>query len=203
MEDSNGENDFEQKKGIILNKKKGHLFFLVGNSGSGKDSLLKEAIDNWPDNIPLIKIPKRYITRLPHETEPFHSVSKEIFFQLKNAGFFSLTWNIYGLFYGIPNDIDKWLDNGENVIINVSRSIIPEALKKYPNLQIIFIQVPFEITLNRLKNRGRELENDPVFKLRVKRAQDNQIMPEAHKIIMNVNSIQEGGTELRDFLIKF
>ena len=35
---------------------KGQLFFLVGNSGSGKDSLLAEALKLWPKDLPTVKI---------------------------------------------------------------------------------------------------------------------------------------------------
>ncbi len=181
----------------------GQLVFLVGNSGSGKDSLLKEAIKNWPPFASPIKIPRRFITRSPHDSEPFHSLSKQEFIELKQKNFFCLTWHIYGLDYGISNEIDDWLKYGDIVIINVSRSIIAQAKNKYPDLKVVFIKVPFEVTLNRIKQRGRESEDDPIFKARLERAKINQDIPDADFIIENTNSIQTGGLKLRDYLLQF
>ena len=66
---------------------------------------------------------------------------------MKNDHEFSLTWHIYDLDYGVPKIVENWLSDGNIVIINVSRTIIPLARIKFPNLKVIFVKVPFEITL--------------------------------------------------------
>ena len=181
----------------------GHLFFLVGNSGSGKDSLLREAMEQWPENYCPVRIPQRYITRPPHETEPFISVTSKEFKTMKQEGKFCLSWHIYDLDYGVPLEVLDWLKNGDLVVVNVSRSIIPEARKQYPELKVIFVQVPFEITLGRIKSRGRESEDDPVFKARVERARSHQSMPDADFIVGNIGALEIGGKKLKDYLIRF
>jgi ribose 1,5-bisphosphokinase len=181
----------------------GQLFFLVGNWGSGKDSLLKEALLHWPEDLSLVKIPKRYITRPPHETEPFYSVTKKEFEELKENGIFCLTWHIYDLDYGVPYTIVEWLEKGEIVVVNVSRTIIPDAREQFPDLKVLFVEVPYEITLARIKNRGREAEDDPVFKARVDRARKNQTLPEADFIIENTAALEIGGEKLRNYLVQF
>ncbi|MHA1719366.1 MAG: phosphonate metabolism protein/1,5-bisphosphokinase (PRPP-forming) PhnN [Promethearchaeota archaeon] len=183
--------------------KKGQLFFLIGNSGSGKDSLLNEVLSSWPKDFVSIKVPQRYITRPSHETEPFISVSKEKFIEMKNKNEFSLTWHIYDLDYGVPKIIEKWLSDGFNVIINVSRTIVPQARKKFPNLRVIFVKVPFEITLKRIKSRGREDENSEKFKMRVKRAKENQEYPEADFVIDNSGDLSFAVQKLKDYLLSF
>jgi ribose 1,5-bisphosphokinase len=179
----------------------GQLIFLVGNSGSGKDSLLKAALENWPEDIPEVRIPRRYITRPPHETEPFYSVSEEEFHKLDNQGKFCLTWHIYDLYYGVPKEILDWIDQGALVVVNVSRSIISEAKMKYPNLKVIFVKVPFEVTLQRIKSRGRESEDDPVFQKRVERARKNQDFPTADFIVDNAGDLLIGASKLREYLL--
>ncbi len=181
--------------------KKKMLFFLVGNSGSGKDSLINGVIQSWPDHLPSIRIPRRYITRPPHETEPFHAVSKDKFLQLQKEGKFCLSWHIYGLDYGIPIEILDWVDQGHLVVINVSRSIIKQARLQYPFLKVIFVRVPFAITLERIKNRGRESEDDPVFRDRVERAKKNQDLPDADFVVENDGPLEIGTKKLRDYLI--
>ena len=183
--------------------KKGELFLLIGNSGSGKDSILNEVLSSWPQNFTPIKVPQRYITRPSHETEPFFSVTPEEFKKMKNNNEFSLTWHIYDLDYGVPKIVENWLSDGKIVIINVSRNIIPQARKKFPDLKVIFVKVPFEITLARVKSRGREAENDEVFKERVKRAKQNQNFPGADIIIDNSGELQIAVKNFRNYLLSF
>ena len=109
---------------------------------------------------------------------------------MKNDHEFSLTWHIYDLDYGVPKIVENWLSDGNIVIINVSRTIIPQARKKFPDLKVIFVEVPYEITLARIKSRGREAENDKKFKDRVKRAKENQKFPGADIIIDNSGDLQ-------------
>ncbi len=182
---------------------KGNLFFIVGNSGSGKDSLLKEAMEQWPEDLEEIKVPRRYITRPPHETEPYHSVTEEKFKEMKTMGKFCLDWHIYDLYYGVPVEVENWLENGHLVVINVSRSIIEEAKKKYPDLKIIFVKVPLEITIERIKSRGRESEGDPEYKRRIDRARKKQNLPEADFVVENVGPLEENAQVLKKYLLKF
>ncbi len=101
----------------------------------------------------------RVITRPPSpETEDYESVDDETFLKWEKEGKFSLTWHIYGLHYGIRTEILEWMTQGHPVIINVSRKIIDNARKQFKNLRVIFVQVPFEITAARIKDRGRENE---------------------------------------------
>jgi ribose 1,5-bisphosphokinase len=186
-----------------MKKAKGQLFLIVGNSGSGKDSLIKEALKDWPPNAKKIHIPQRYITRPPHETEPFISVKPEEFVKLKTENKFCITWHIYELDYGVPMEICDILKNGENVLINVSRNIIPEARLKFPGVKVIFVYVPFEITSARLKNRGRESEDNPIFKERIERAKENQNLSDADFVVDNSGALEIGAKKLREYLLQF
>ena len=98
----------------------GQLFLIVGNSGSGKDTLLKEVLRQWPGSARPIRIPQRYITRPTHASEPFISVTSDEFEDLKHAGKFWLTWHVYNTAYGIPVTIFDGLKQGDSVIVNVS-----------------------------------------------------------------------------------
>jgi len=122
---------------------------------------------------------------------------------MKNNNEFSLTWHIYALDYGVPNIVENWLSDGNIVVINVSRTIIPEARKKFPDLKVIFVKVPFEITLARVKSRGREAEDDEMFKERVKRAKENQNFPSADIIIDNSGDLQIAVKNLRKYLLSY
>ena len=182
-------------------QKIGQLFLIVGNSGSGKDSLLKEVLRQWPASAKPIRIPQRYITRPAHASEPFISVTSEDFADLKQQGKFWLTWHVYDTDYGVPGTIINWLQQGDSVIVNVSRKIIPQARQLIPDLKVIFITVPLEVTLQRIKERSRESEDDPGFQQRLARAEKNQTLTEADFVVDNSVPLVTAAEELLNYMV--
>ncbi|KKK42077.1 hypothetical protein LCGC14_0882970 [marine sediment metagenome] len=161
----------------------GFIFLLVGNSGSGKDSIISGVMSKYPSSLKKLYSPKRYITRPPSEFEENISLIHEEFKDMQKKGSFALEWHIYGLNYGVSVEIEEWLKNGHPVIINVSRIIVEKAREKYKNIRVIFVEVPLDITIKRLKNRKRE--TDELLKERIDRARKNQKFPEADFIVDN------------------
>ncbi len=178
----------------------GTLYLIVGNSGSGKDSIISGIIEKYPSDLMQIITPKRYITRPPSEFERNISITPEEFKEMEKKGKFALKWYIYDLHYGIPIEIEKWLEKGHPVIINVSRTIVEEAREKYSNVKVIFIEVPFEITYQRIKDRKRETED--LLKKRIERARENQKFPEADFVIDNSGNLNDAITECLNYLIQ-
>ncbi len=176
------------------------LFFVVGNSGSGKDTLIQEVIEMYPKELKSIKIPVRVITRPPSpETEDYESIDEETFLKWKDEGKFALTWYIYGLHYGIRSEILEWMLNGHPVIINVSRKIIESARKKFESLKVIFVHVPFEITSARIKERGRE--DEQAMKARLERARKNQNLPSADFVVDNSGDLKTAAKTMLDYIL--
>ncbi|MFW9773818.1 MAG: phosphonate metabolism protein/1,5-bisphosphokinase (PRPP-forming) PhnN, partial [Candidatus Thorarchaeota archaeon] len=173
----------------MIKKYKGTLFLVVGNSGSGKDSIIQGALESYPSQIKRLYAPKRYITRPPSETENNISVSPEEFKFLSQEGKFAIEWHIYGLDYGVPIEIDDLLRKGHPVAINVSRKIVPKTREIYENIKVIFIEVPFEITLKRLRERARE--SGKRLNERIERAKNNQHYPEADYSINNTGQLND------------
>jgi len=178
----------------------GVLFLVVGNSGAGKDSIIFGLINKYPSNLKKIYAPKRYITRLSSETEKNISISPLEFKKMEKDGEYALKWHIYGLDYGIHKEIEDWLKNGHPVIINVSRTIVNEAKEKYKNIKVIFIDVPFEITYQRIKDRKRESKE--LLNERIERARNNQKFPEADFIVHNSGKLDDAINQLLEYIIK-
>ncbi|MFX0032999.1 MAG: phosphonate metabolism protein/1,5-bisphosphokinase (PRPP-forming) PhnN [Candidatus Hodarchaeota archaeon] len=181
-------------------KFKGTLFLVVGNSGSGKDSIIQGAIERYPTSLKKLYAPKRYITRPPSETEDNISVSPEEFQVLSQEGKFALEWHIYGLDYGVPIEIDDLLQKGHPVAINVSRKIVSKARETYENIKVIFIEVPLEITLKRLRKRARETGNR--LNERIERAKNNQNYPEADFTIDNTGHLEDAVNMFLNYILK-
>jgi len=76
------------------------LIFVVGTSGSGKDSVMRETVAYLTQNGVSAQILRRTITRTPDENEESNFLPVDEFLQRKND--FSLAWNIYDNWYGIP-----------------------------------------------------------------------------------------------------
>ena len=181
-------------------KFKGPLFLVIGNSGSGKDSIITGAIEKYPKEMKECKLTKRYITRPPSEFEDNYTITTEKFKEMEDQGKFALKWHIYHLDYGVPIEIDEWLDKGHPVFVNVSRTIIPEARELYENIKVIFIEVPFEITLQRVKNRGRE--KGELLDERVQRAKTHQSFEGADFIVDNSGALEDAVDQFLNYVLK-
>jgi ribose 1,5-bisphosphokinase len=184
---------------LIMKNFDGTLFLVVGNSGSGKDTLIRAVLEQYPPTQKHIYSPKRYITRPPSKTERNVSITSDEFRKLSEEGKFVFEWHIYGLSYGVPIIIDEWLSLGYPVIINVSRKIIQQAREKYKNLKVIFIYVPFEISVKRLKDRKRESAKQ--LNERIERAKTHQTYDKADFVLDNSGELENTIKQLLNYIL--
>lgn len=137
----------------------------MGPSGSGKDSLIEAARKTLQSMN--CEVVRRVITRSAESVgEDAIGVSREEFKRLKDAGDFALSWHANGLDYGIPIQIDQWLNDGRHVLVNGSRAHLAEALQRYPDLVPILLTVKDEVLRERLVRRGRESQAEIEARLR-------------------------------------
>ncbi|ATH82884.1 phosphonate metabolism protein/1,5-bisphosphokinase (PRPP-forming) PhnN [Pseudomonas sp. KHPS1] len=133
----------------------GRLIYLMGPSGSGKDSLLQAA--RAPLEAYGCRFARRVITRSAESVgEDALGVTPAEFERLEGEGAFALSWRANGLAYGIPREIDDWLSAGQDVLINGSRGHLEVARQRYPQLLAILLQVDEAVLRQRLLARGRE-----------------------------------------------
>ena len=175
------------------------LILVVGNSGSGKDSIMKGVEERFPSDTKSLYITQRYITRPSSDTENNIAVTPEDFKKMSMQGKFALEWHIYGLDYGVPIEIDDWMKEGHHVLVNVSRSIVKKARGIYQNILVVFIEVPFEITLKRVKERARE--SGERLEERIQRAKKNQYFPEADFTVDNSGDLEDAINQFLSYLL--
>ncbi len=146
---------------------RGKLIWLVGASGSGKDSLL--AALRQRENTQLL-VAHRYITRPFNAGSENHiALSKQEFFNRAERQLFALSWHANNNYYGIGIEIDLWLHAGFDVVANGSRAHLPQARARYADALLpICLQVTPEVLRQRLEQRGRE--SDTEIALRLERA---------------------------------
>jgi ribose 1,5-bisphosphokinase len=159
------------------------LFYVIGPSGAGKDSLI-EYVRRELDDAP-VRFACRYITRSADAGGESHqTVSVEAFEALRNRGDFAMYWSGNGLQYGVGVEIDDWLDAGIIVVVNGSRDYLPTAAQRYPSLIPVLITVSDAVLSKRLMARGRETL--PEIEDRMARSQ--MIVRPAHKALVVINN---------------
>lgn len=170
------------------------LFYVMGASGAGKDSLMSFVRQRCADT-PLM-FAHRYITR-PAEAggEDHVAVSIEAFGRLRDAGAFALHWSANGLSYGVGIEVEKWLSAGLDVVLNGSREHLPLASARFPQLRPILIEVSPERLAERLRARGRESEDEVLA--RIERAY--RLPPPTHprlRVVRNDDELELAGEAL-------
>lgn len=144
------------------------LFYVIGPSGSGKDSVINMIRERWPQHL---VVAHRYITRDANAGGENHvALTPSEFMQRQQKQFFALNWQANGYSYGIGCEIDTWLGKGMDVIINGSRAYLSQAQQRYGELLVpVVIEVSTDILEQRLIDRGRESREE--IELRLIRAQ--------------------------------
>ena len=133
----------------------GKLIYLMGPSGSGKDSLIEAVRPHLAERG--CEVIRRVITRSAEAVgEEAIGVSREAFQTLKAQGAFALDWQANGLEYGIAVQLDDWLKAGRHVLVNGSRGHLKQARERYPDLLAIMLRVDTQVLQQRLQARGRE-----------------------------------------------
>lgn len=79
---------------------------------------------------------------------------------MEAQGRLAMRWSSHGCQYGIGRSIDGSLEHGICVIVNGSREYLPEALRRYPDLLPVLVEVEPAILRQRLLARGREQGKD-------------------------------------------
>ncbi|XQM36894.1 Ribose 1,5-bisphosphate phosphokinase PhnN [Cupriavidus sp. H19C3] len=133
------------------------LFYVMGPSGSGKDSLLRALRERLGADDRIV-IAHRYITREADANEASVALSTSEFARRQALGCMALHWRSHGLHYGIGVEIETWLAQGLRVIVNGSREYLAQAVARYPALCAVHVRVSPEVLGARLRQRGRESE---------------------------------------------
>jgi len=134
------------------------LYFLVGPSGVGKDTLLKHLkMHQYSSKQPIVA--HRYITRPVGEGNENHIELAEFdYYRRKEADLFLFDWQSNGYLYAVGREVKKWVKLGNDVIVNGSRRYLQTAREIYPSLIPIWMTVSEDVLRQRLLERGRESE---------------------------------------------
>jgi len=134
----------------------GCLIAVVGPSGAGKDSVL-EASQKQLSNTGDVRFVQRVITRPVNAGHERHTaIDQKAFLAREQAGDFCVTWHAHGFYYGVPMCVSDWVKDGNTVVLNGSRSALPQIQRVFPTLRVAHLVVDDAIQAQRLGERGRE-----------------------------------------------
>ncbi|MBY4676073.1 phosphonate metabolism protein/1,5-bisphosphokinase (PRPP-forming) PhnN [Marinobacterium arenosum] len=163
----------------------GTLFYLIGASGSGKDSLLagcrKRLLPHHR-----CTVAHRYITRAADIGGENHIQLSEAEFDMRaELGMFAMQWQSHGYRYAIGSEIEQWLAKGINVLVNGSRAHLAEAIRRYPKLVPVLVEVDASRLRQRLRQRGRESDAEIEQRLAHHARLATQLPPQTRRIDNN------------------
>lgn len=175
----------------------GNLIYVVGPSGSGKDSLMQYARGRCPGGEAVFA--HRYITRPADAGGENHvSLQPDEYSARLERGLFALAWDSHGLRYGVGAEIDLWMETGLNVVVNGSRAYLDEAARRYPAMQPVLITLDTDILRQRLILRGRESKSE--IEGRLERARAYAVSHPRLVSIDNSGELSEGGNRLLELI---
>lgn len=157
----------------------GILVLVVGPSGAGKDSILRYAMAHFAGDSRFV-FPRRCVTRaVDVAAEDHDSLDERTFDELAGHGAFALMWEAHGHKYGVRSGINRELERGHVVAVNVSRTIIAEVARRYPNAIVVEITAEPSVRIARLAARGREAGDD------IKKRAQREVVSHAHSLLLH------------------
>lgn len=170
------------------------LIYVVGPSGSGKDTLLRYARERLAEE-PGVVFAHRYITRAADAGGENHvALTHAEFASRKRNSLFALAWESHGHAYGVGIEINQWLAKGATVVVNGSRGCLAESRRRFPELLAVTIDAPAALLRERLMARGRE--DRSAVEQRLERHRAMQTPPPDGYVITNDGPLDRAGQAL-------
>ncbi len=142
-----------------MGDRKALIFYVMGPSGAGKDSLL-DALRPQLQGTSVVCI-HRYVTRPSQDGEQHVPLTADEFEFRKHVGLFAMDWQANGYRYALGMELRNMLERGISVIMNGSREFYQEACQLFPGQLVpVVVSVPEEILEQRLLARNRETKEE-------------------------------------------
>jgi len=176
----------------------GGLFYIVGASGAGKDSLIKAAARLAKPQGKLYVAP-RYITRPASVLDQHIEISAQQYAAKRDEGDFLFYWSAHGFSYAVSSEVHDYVGRGCRVLVDGSRAYLDQARKVYPALKAIGVDADSACLPGRLRQRGRE--QDTEIKARLQRNMAYQkSLDEVDYVVENNHRIEQAAQDLLDII---
>ena len=169
-----------------MNATRGQLLIVSAPSGAGKTSLIKALMEQ--DQRVEVSVSHTTRPQRPGEVEGvnYFFISTETFHEMREAGAFFESAEIFGHFYGTSlTQLEARLSDGADVILEIDWQGAQQVRKLLPDSAWLFILPPsLEALKSRLQARGQDAED--TIDLRMRAARDEMShWDEADYLIIN------------------
>ena len=151
--------------------KKGKLFVFSAPSGTGKTTIIKHVLDQFPElsfSISATTRAKRFSER---EGVDYYYLDRDTFKEKVSNDEFLEWGKFFGYYYGtLKAPVFEKINNGISIVLEVDVKGALNIKDVYPNSVLIFVSPP---SIEELKTRllNRKTESDADFKKRIERAE--------------------------------
>lgn len=135
------------------------LFVICASSGAGKTTIIRELFKKFPEISFSVSATTR--KKRPGETngKDYFYLTKEEFETKKQNVEFIETEEVHGNFYGtLKSEVEPFLNSKEIMILDVDVKGALNIKELYKEAVTVFIDVPYDVLLSRLKNRNTETD---------------------------------------------
>ena len=155
---------------MILENKKGAIIAISAPSGTGKTTILRRILSDFPEIVFSVSATTRKRRKNEVEGVDYYFISEEEFKKkIQNNEF--VEWELfYDYYYGTFRDfIENCTNNGKSVILEVDVHGAVEIKRIYPDAILIYIAPPSLEEL-RIRLKKRQTENEEDLMKRIERA---------------------------------
>jgi len=186
---------------ILGNLKKGLIFVISAPAGTGKTTLARMLIDEFP----CVKESISCTTRPPRKGEiedvDYHFIQKKEFSEKVETGELLEHAEVFGNHYGtLRSSVEKNLLSGEHVILVIDTEGAQQLKKQKTGAVFIFIQPP---SMGELRSRlfNRKTEKEEHIEERLKRAEHEIEMAGHYDYVITNDNLHRAYEILRSIII--
>jgi guanylate kinase len=179
------------------------LFVICASSGAGKTTIIRELFKKFPEITFSVSATTR--KKRPKETEgkDYHFISLEEFNKRKANNEFIETEEVHGNFYGtLKSEAEPFLNSNDIMILDVDVKGALNIKSMYPEAITVFIDVPFEELVRRLRNRNTETEEE-IQKRSSRIKMEAELKDKFDYIVDNSRGLETAVTETEKIINKY
>jgi guanylate kinase len=183
-----------------LEKSKGSLFIVSAPSGTGKTTIIKRILKEFPDFVFSVSATTRKKRENEKNGKDYFFLTEEEFKEKIENNEFAEWEKFYDYYYGtFKKYLDDNLENGKSVLLEIDVKGALKLKENYPESVLIFIVPPsFDELVNRLKNRRTEDEID--FQKRIERAEFELRHKDKFDYFVHNEEIEKAVTDIKSLI---
>lgn len=185
-----------------MKNSKSRLFVLSAPSGSGKTTIVKDILKNYPDFVFSISVTTRAKRSAETDSIDYFFVNEKEFQNKIDAGEFIEWEKVYEYYYGtLKNQINANIEKGLNTLFEVDVNGAFKIKEYCSNSVLIFIAPPgIDELKERLINRNTETAED--LKMRIERAKMELSVKDKFDYIVSNIDLEEAKKKIKQIIDK-